>query len=295
MCCPSLTDKASVSGAEDRGSIPLGSTIYILLLFSILAAAVMSSAFAEQEPLLAREFGKTPPFVEYNTSNGIAGYKPEKPIFKHYPKTPRVLLPVISNQAKSGSLATMSKRRSRRRFAKGPLSLDELAQLLHAAAGISGQRWSVPLRTAPSGGALFPIEVYVAIHHVQGLKPGIYHLAVEDFALERLRDGLWKSELAWASIDQTGKANECCTIILTQMRKRIEQKYGPRGAKYGWIELGASMQNILLVAEDLGLATVPIGAFHDSRVRKILGIADTKEEPGILIPVGRRKKLRPDK
>ena len=308
MCCPSLTDKASVSGAEDRGSIPLGSTSFfpmtlpttlsrgadVTLLATILFSLLCFLNLLSPSNCLA-QLDSTPPFSEYNTSEGICGYRPEKPIFKHYPKARRVLLPAIKEAPKSGALASMAKRRSRRDFDSRPLTLDELARLLYAAAGITGERWSIPLRTAPSGGALYPIEVYVVVHRVESLRQGVYHLAIEDFALERIRQGQWKKELAFASMDQTGKENEACTLVFTQMTQRIGQKYGSRGERYGWIELGAMLQNVLLLAEDLNLAAVPIGAFHDSHVRKILGIADFKEVPGILIPVGRRKKNSPDR
>lgn len=54
---------------------------------------------------------------------------------------------------------TLARRRSVREFSDAPLTLVELSQLLWAAQGIAHP---AGLRTAPSAGALYPLEVYVA-------------------------------------------------------------------------------------------------------------------------------------
>ena len=290
-------DKASVSGAEDRGSIPLGGTNALLfsLLFSLLLLLLSGSSIhvlakegrgSSFDPSRLEE--TTPKYSEYDLSNSVAGFKAEKPLFKIYPKAERVLLPKQAKKEQSGVFSTMAARRSRRSFAEGKIGLTEVSKILYAAAGISGERWSMPLRTAPSAGALYPIEIYLVVHSARELDSGVYHLAVEAFALERLRSGNWKKACAFASMNQCGKRREAATLILTFMKERVRQKYHSRGDRYGWIEMGAILQNILLAIEDLNLSAVPIGAFHDKRVRKILGITDSHEVPGMMIPLGNR-------
>jgi len=254
--------------------------------FVIVAALSVAACHAEP-PDPARLAVVTPSAVAYDVTTAVAGYTPRQPLFKHYPTAERVpLSPSARSRTRAALFDVLARRRSRRRFGDGGLPLDDLSSLLWAAAGVTGRRWGMPLRTAPSGGALYPVEVYVVAHAVQGLVPGVYHLAVEPFVLERLRTGSWGAECAWASIDQTGRDGEACTVVMTMVVDRITQKYGTRGERYGWVELGAVMQNVLLAAEAGGFAACPMGAFHDDRVAKILGLTDEREVPGLLIPVG---------
>ena len=81
----------------------------------------------------------------------------------------------------------IEQRRSRRDYANEPLSLSELSCLLHAAGGLTDRPRE--LRAAPSAGALYPIEIYVATHRVNGLKPGLYHYGVADHTLEQIHTG----------------------------------------------------------------------------------------------------------
>lgn len=63
------------------------------------------------------------------------------------------------------------------------------------------------------------------------------------------------------------------------------KKYLDRGRQYVHFEIGHAAQNVLLQAEALGLGTVPVGAFNDEEVRRVLGLS---EDPLYLMPVGRK-------
>ncbi len=80
----------------------------------------------------------------------------------------------------------LRKRRSRREYAPGPLSLAELSQLLWAA---QGETTPEGFRTAPSGGALYPLEVYVLAGNVTNLASGIYRYAPYSHTLRQVVDG----------------------------------------------------------------------------------------------------------
>jgi hypothetical protein len=67
----------------------------------------------------------------------------------------------------------LARRRSVRAFKERPLPLSHLSRLLWAAQGITKKIYGHGLRTAPSAGALYPVETYVAAHMVEGLDPGI--------------------------------------------------------------------------------------------------------------------------
>lgn len=229
--------------------------------------------------------GTVPQAQAYDLTEAVAGFDLRVPLFKRYPSAPRVSL--TTAVPADGLYGALASRRSRRSFGDGGLTLARLSRLLWAAAGVTGSRWGVPLRTAPSGGALYPVEVYVAVTDVEGLPPGLYHLAVEDFALERLREGSLRDELRRASLEQTGRG-EGCVIVLTLVTGRTTQKYGDRGERYGWMEAGAVMQNLLLAAEAEGLGACPMGAFHDEGLARILGVSARDEVPALVVPVGRR-------
>ena len=260
---------------------------WLVFMVTVVVGCTVGVSSAEAPPDAARLARPMPEPAYESPDVEIAGYSPEEPMFKRYPEAALFELPRPAAPA-TPLFETLRTRRSRRRYAAGGLTLEELSHLLWAASGVTARRWGIPLRTAPSGGALYPIEVYVVVHDVEGLEPGIYHLAVEPFVLERLREGDWRAECAWSSMNQTGRNHEGCVIVMTQVVRRITQRYGERGERYGWQEMGAMMQNVLLAVESLGLSTVPIGAFHDDRVGRILGIDHQREVPGLMLPVGRR-------
>jgi len=92
------------------------------------------------------------------------------------------------------------KRRSVREYSNEPLRLVEVAQLLWAAQGITSE-WGG--RTAPSAGALYPLEVYVAVGNVDGLAPGVYKYRPQTHELVRITDDDVREELALASLGQS--------------------------------------------------------------------------------------------
>ncbi len=90
---------------------------------------------------------------------------------------------------------SINQRRSARGYAGKPVTLDELSRLLYYTTGINGERWGRSLRAALSAGALYPIEVYPVVHEVDDVKPGLYHYAIREHALERLRDEDMRGEI----------------------------------------------------------------------------------------------------
>ena len=56
---------------------------------------------------------------------------------------------------------------------------------------------------------------------------------------------------------------------------RNQKKYGPRGYRYTLLEAGHSAQNVCLRAIELGLGTLCMGGFEDSRLNRVLGLEPT--------------------
>ena len=177
----------------------------------------------------------------------------------------------------------LSIRRSVREYTDEPLSLSDLSQLLWAAQGIVGPG---ELRTAPSAGATYPLEVYVAAGRVSGLTSGTYKYRPLEHALTRIREGDVLPELARAALGQSCVETAAAAIALAGVYERTTGVYGRRGIRYVDNEIGHAAQNVHLQAVALGFGTVPVGAFDDEAVARALGLSGG-EKPLYLIPVGR--------
>jgi SagB-type dehydrogenase family enzyme len=174
-------------------------------------------------------------------------------------------------------------RRSVRVFTDESLTVEQVGQLLWAAQGLNK---GANRRTAPSAGATYPMELYVATGKVEGLRPGLYHYRFDGHALERKRAGDIKEDLAAAALNQRSIAAAPAVLVLAADYSRTAKRYGERTSRYVYMEAGHVGENVHLQCEALGLGTVMIGAFDDSQVKKLLGI---QEDPLYIMPVGRKK------
>ena len=164
------------------------------------------------------------------------------------------------------------------------MTLAELAQLLWAAQGITSH-WGG--RTAPSAGALYPLETYVAVGNVEGLSNGVYKYKPERHELSKLRDGDVRLELGDAALQQVYVSKAAIHIVIAAVYDRTTIKYGDRGIRYVHMEAGHAAQNICLQATALNLGVVPVGAFYDDQLKSILTMPDN-EAPLYIIPVGKK-------
>ena len=176
------------------------------------------------------------------------------------------------------------KRRSVRDYKNEPLTLADVSQLLWSAQGITDPRG---LRTSPSAGALYPLEVYVVAGNVKDLPGGIYRYKPHKHELERVVAGDKRTELCNAALGQPCVRNAPAVIVFSAVYERVTVKYGERGIRYVHIEAGHAAQNAFLQAVSLNLGAVVIGAFHDEEVKKIIRAAD-REQPLYIMPVGKR-------
>ncbi len=177
----------------------------------------------------------------------------------------------------------LAQRRSRRELGKGTLSLNQAGQLLWAAQGVTDPRG---LRTAPSGGALYPLEIYLVIGKVDSMAPGVYRYLPGQHALEPQVMGEHRSALAAASLGQEHIRDNSAVFVITAVYERTTEKYGQRGIRYVHIEVGHAAENLLLTAASLGLEAVMVGAFNDDEVRRLMELP-SEEHPLALIPVGK--------
>jgi SagB-type dehydrogenase family enzyme len=188
--------------------------------------------------------------------------------------------------AKSGQVTLeqlLSSRRSIREYRPSALSLVEIGQLLWAAQGITSPQG---YRTAPSAGALYPLEIYLVVGQVQDLPAGVYHYKPAKHGLQKRQTGDWRRLLAKAALHQDWLAEAAAVVVLAADFQRTMGKYAERGERYVHIEVGHAAQNLFLQAGALKLSTVVVGAFMDEEVAAVLGLPP-RERPLLLMPVGR--------
>jgi SagB-type dehydrogenase family enzyme len=177
----------------------------------------------------------------------------------------------------------LRQRRSVRDYRDAALPLSDISQLLWAAQGITH---AAGLRTAPSAGALYPLELYVVAGNVNDLAAGVYHYQADGHRLARMHRGDQRKPLARAGLAQTWIRDAAAVVVFAAVYDRTTRKYGQRGVRYVHMEVGHAAQNLFLQAEALGLATVVVGAFRDDEVAGVLQLpADVR--PLALMPIGR--------
>ncbi|MBN1355336.1 SagB/ThcOx family dehydrogenase [bacterium] len=175
----------------------------------------------------------------------------------------------------------LSTRRSIRQFSDRPVSLPDISRMLWAAQGITDPRG---FRTAPSAGALYPLEIYLVCGSMARLEAGVYRYDPRNNQLILIRAGDFREDLCIAALKQSAIRQAPLTFVLTAVIERTRKKYGDRAARYVHIEVGHAAQNMFLMAQSLGLGTVPIGAFVDATVKTVVKSDDAV--PLYLMPVG---------
>jgi len=194
-----------------------------------------------------------------------------------------ISLPSPRIESQTSVEAALLARRSVRTYRDDPLTLPEAGQLLWAAQGITDPNG---FRTAPSAGALYPLELYLVVKSVDRLSPGIYHYLPTDHQLRLLSAGEVSDQLSDAALRQSAVKNAPAVIVLSAVPERTTARYGERGMQYVFMEAGHAAQNVCLQAVALDLGTVTIGAFDEDEVRTILNLPE-HEIPLYLLPVGR--------
>lgn len=195
-----------------------------------------------------------------------------------------VKLPSPTFKSKNSFEEVLLLRRSIRSYKNKPINLSELSQILWAAQGITEKNYD--LRTAPSAGALYPLEIYAIVGNVENLDSGVYKYIAKDHLLEKTLDGDKRIDLQKSALDQESIGECALAILIAAVFSRTSWKYGPRAKQYVYMEVGHCAQNILLQATSLQLGAVPIGAFYDEVVQKTLNLPKNKE-PVYIIPIGK--------
>ena len=200
---------------------------------------------------------------------------------KNYPRAPRTAL--ARSAGNSEFVQVLRNRRTWRKFSASPVAQRDLGEILDLTFGI--QHWvDVPglggaaTKTSPSGGGLHPIEAYVVVCRVRGLRRGIYHYNPKQHQLEWLRSGLSRDALKKNLGNQWWFADAAFFVLMTAVFPRTRWKYHyPRVYRAILLEAGHLCQTFCLSATWRGLAPFCTIALADSQWEKLLGIDGVNE------------------
>jgi SagB-type dehydrogenase family enzyme len=205
---------------------------------------------------------------------------------------PTVELPTTLVPLRRSLDEVLAGRASARALQGGPLALPTVATLLHHAYGITRDNqcsiYPRPFRSAPSGGALYPLEIFLHSTRIRDLEPGLYHFNPVENVLRLLRYGDHSRQLCAAVVQSELFSNTSLVVFITALFERSVFKYGERGYRFVLLEAGHVAQNLNLVATALGLASVNVGGYLDREIDELLGLDGLAHSTIYLTAIGRR-------
>jgi len=216
---------------------------------------------------------------------------PAPPQFKRIRGGHAVRLPSVEIAGDS-FFETLRARRTHRRFARGKITLENVAKLLQTTWGVQGYFaknvfGKLPYKTSPSGGARHPGEVYLMALRVYGLEKGMYHYQPQGHRLTRLPARVSPHRASAYCADQPYAAGAAALFIMTAVFARTMWKYGrARAYRVVLLETGHLCQTFCLTATRLGLAPFSTAALSDSLIEKDLGLDGISESVLYVAGVG---------
>ncbi len=218
---------------------------------------------------------------------GYLDWRRKPGTYKNYPEAKKVELPPQMEKGGMSIWETIGRRRSVRDYRSIPLNIADLSQLLWACQGVTKIVGDYALRSAPSAGALYPVETYLSAQMVEGIERGIYHYDVRNHRLELLSAGDYRVPMAEAALDQGFLAEAAVVFAWTAVFGRSKWKYKERAYRYVYLDAGHIAQNVALAAVALGLGSCQIAALYDDEVNAILGVDGEDESIIYMTAVGR--------
>ena len=197
--------------------------------------------------------------------------------YKTYPASPKIKLDKPEVKGGMPLWEAIQIRQSIRNYKNIPLEKSHLSQLLWATQGISREAMDFEFRTAPSAGALYPVETYLILNNVEGIEPGVYHYDVKNHQLDQLKRGDFRMDITRAALDQDMAYSANVIFVWTALFERSKWKYKQRAYRYVYLDTGHIAENLALAAVALGLGTCQIGALYDDEVNELIDI-DGEEE-----------------
>jgi SagB-type dehydrogenase family enzyme len=236
------------------------------------------------------ENSKLGSFTAHATDEQAAAFMQQAPDSLSYDLYPSVALPEAAALPDLPLGDAIVRRATPEGLVRRPISLENLAALLHCACGVSrdaGQtRARRPLRTAPSAGALYPIEVYFHTRAVDELSAGLYHYNPVFHELHLLGAGDHTARLASTLVQQRLAVDASLLVFLCAFFERTVRKYGERGYRFALLEAGHIAQNLNLAACGIGLGSINVGGFLDRQLDALIGLDGLMQSVVYVVAVG---------
>jgi SagB-type dehydrogenase family enzyme len=230
------------------------------------------------------EFQRTTKYVRGKLGGGYLDWSRKPSVYKYYLNSTKIKLPP-PNQVETASIdEVLRRRRSTRSFSQKSLTVEHLSLLLWASTGIQRRENGCEFRTAPSAGALYPIETYVLANRVNGLEKALYHYSILSHLLEEIEKGDFSTSMAHAAFGQEMFQGAAGIFVWTAIFGRSKWKYRQRAYRYVYLDAGHIAQNLALSATSIGLGSCQVGAFYDDEINRIVGV-DGEEESAIYLSV----------
>ncbi len=292
---PAEPSASSKTPSEDRSGILQGLTsrrgFIAFVLGGVGGFALGRSGTPGSPDLQGRDIGEV--YHEWSKPGvasfwgAITAWGQQPPLYKAYPDAQRVTLPPPGEFRGLYTEEAVQRRRSVRAYADQAMTLGELSRLLHYSEGITSQRRGQALRSAPSAGALYPIETYIIVHRVADLASGLYHYAVQDHGLHQLRVEDLRASIVQCGLmqDFLGQAN--VVLIYAAIFQRLRWRYRERSYRYALLEAGHIAQNGYLVATSMGMGACAVGAFMDGDLNTLLDVDGGEEAALYMVAVGK--------
>jgi SagB-type dehydrogenase family enzyme len=216
---------------------------------------------------------------------------------KPYTDRAKVPLPADLPPSDRSLDEVMRGRESARDFTAEAIGLRQLAKVLSFGYGVTrsneDNNYPRPFRAVPSGGALYPLELYVHAPRVDGLAPGLYHYDPEDETLDVLQIGDESEQVASFMVQVDLCRRAAATLLISAVFVRSIFKYGDRGYRFVLLEAGHLAQNMLLTAAAMGVAGVSIGGYVDRRADRYLEVDGLNESVVYVLHLGRTEDSGP--
>lgn len=207
-------------------------------------------------------------------------------VYKEYSEASKIELPSFEPTRAMSLDQTLKQRKSVREFQPKSISMGQLSYLLWASTGVQRIEDGYEFRTAPSAGALYPIETYIVANNVRTLEAGLYHYSIRSHQLEQLRTDDLRLQIAGAALGQGMCAAAAAVFVWTAIFERCKWKYGQRAYRYIYLDAGHIAENLALAATSLNLGSCEIGALYDAQSNAILGVEDDEESIIYMAVVG---------
>jgi len=231
-------------------------------------------------------FQKETKYVRGKLQGKALEWSSKPDMYKEYSDSEKVKLPSPESKDRTSLDDCLKRRKSVRSYSEEPVSQEQLSYLLWAAAGIQRREREHEYRTAPSAGALYPVETYLIVNNVEKLERGLYHYDVRMHALEVLKLEDLAEEIVSAALGQEMCSDAAVVFVWTAVFNRSKWKYKQRAYRYVYVDVGHMGQNLALAAAGMGLGSCQVGAFFDDEVNGIIDVDGIEESSVYMSVVG---------